>query len=61
MVVFTTEHAARKTHTCVLCLLPIKPGARYSMQVVTPRDPETENTRWVRVRAHLTYKECEQA
>jgi hypothetical protein len=59
MAVIATEHTARKEHVCVLCLEPIKPGARYSMQVITPGDPETENTRWLRVRAHLTYKECE--
>lgn len=59
MALFTTEHTARKQHTCVLCLQPINPGARYSMQVTTPRDPEAGNTRWVRLRAHLTYKECE--
>ena len=58
MAVFTTEHTARKQHTCALCRCPIKPGARYSMQVVTPHE-ELGNTRWVRVRAHLTYKECE--
>lgn len=59
MAVFETEHTARKQHSCALCLHPIKAGQRYAMQVVTPNDPETENTRWVRTRAHLTYDECE--
>jgi hypothetical protein len=40
MAVFTTEHTARKQHACALCRNPIKPGTRYSMQVVTPRDPQ---------------------
>jgi hypothetical protein len=61
MAVFETEHTARKAHACCLCTRPIKPGARYSMQVMTPRDPEMENTRWIRLRAHITYRECENA
>jgi hypothetical protein len=61
VAVFATEHTARKRHICDLCRYPIKPGTRYSMQVVTPRDPELDNTRWLRARAHLTFKECEQS
>lgn len=59
MTVFTTEHVARKQHVCSDCRGPIKPGQRYKVHVATPRDPELGNTRWWRIRSHLTNKECE--
>lgn len=61
MAVFTTEHTARKAHKCSTCLHTIKPGQRYQVDVVTPHDLDIGNTRWWRLRSHLTYKECENA
>jgi hypothetical protein len=61
MAVFTTEHTARKRHKCTTCLRPIMPGQRYHAHVATPRDPELGNTRWYRLRSHLTDKDCETA
>lgn len=53
MAVITTQHTARKAHGCGLCDDEIRPGERYTMQVVSPGDPELDNSRWMRIRAHL--------
>jgi hypothetical protein len=58
MAVFTTERTARKAHTCSTCLRQIKPGQRHQVHVATPNDIDLGNTRWRRLRSHLTYGDC---
>lgn len=53
MAVITTERTARKPYRCADCHGPIRPGERYAHSIITPLDPELNNTGWWRSRAHL--------
>ncbi len=62
MAIFTTERTARKLYRCSDCGGRIRPGERYAISDITPRDPEmgdADGKRWGRIRSHVNCDKSE--